>query len=83
MRETLPEETVSTTDARGPGRSAAETRSFAPANSNSRPAASAPELSVAETSALGMLRCGRSFAEAAESCGLDVRRVMQLWSAAG
>jgi hypothetical protein len=43
-------------------------------------AAARPQLTVAEKTAVGMLRCGRSFAEAAESSGLSVTRVMTVWN---
>jgi hypothetical protein len=42
--------------------------------------AARPELTVAEKMAIGMLLCGRSFAEAAESSGLSVTRVMTVWN---
>ena len=58
----------------------AEPRTFVHANTNT-PDPAQPEFTVAEKSALAMLRCGRSFGEAAESCGLEVQRVMQLWKA--
>ena len=58
----------------------AEPRTFIHANTNIHEPAPL-EFTIAEKSALAMLRCGRSFGEAAESCGLEVQRVMQLWTA--
>lgn len=55
---------------------AIERRSFSDIDPKRAPA---PPLSTAERTALGMLRCGRSFMEAAESSGVRVERVMALW----
>lgn len=37
-------------------------------------------LGGAERTALALLRCGRSFAEAAESSGVSVGRAFELWT---
>ena len=50
----------------------AETRCFAEAS------AVAP-LTGPESTALALLRCGRSFAEAADSSGVDADRMLTLW----
>jgi hypothetical protein len=39
----------------------------------------APEPDISEKTALALLRCGRSFAEAAESSAVGLDRIVSLW----
>jgi hypothetical protein len=57
--------------------SAREERSF---SVSERPQTTARPQTVAESTALGMLRSGLSFLDAAQSSGLPVERVMALWA---
>jgi hypothetical protein len=57
---------------------AGEERTFSAAG---RPQATARPRTVAEGTALAMLRSGLSFMDAAQSSGLPVERVMALWAA--
>ncbi|RAK60741.1 hypothetical protein DJ021_13450 [Phenylobacterium hankyongense] len=42
-----------------------------------------PELDLSEKTALALLRCGRSFAEAAESSAVGLDRLVSLWRKLG
>lgn len=56
----------------------------APANQNSAAGSMLlVERSGPERTALAMLRCGRSFAEAAHSSGVPVERLLELWRVQG